>query len=82
MNGYSIEVPSSSLAADADATQTMHILTGNDLPMLDPKCLLVDDHKICWEKEPVAKPFDFVNNRCRINQEDDQLHCLGPTTTN
>ena len=46
--------------------------------MLDTKCLLVDDHRVCWDKEPVAKPFDFVNNRCRVDPNDDTLLCEGP----
>jgi len=46
------------------------VVTGNDLQMLTPQCLLVDGHKLCWENEPVAKPFDFIANRCRVDAED------------
>ena len=45
------------------------VITGNDLPMLTPQCLLVDAHKVCWETEPVARPFDFVDNRCRVTEQ-------------
>jgi len=70
LNGYSLEVPASGIPGSS-ATQTLHVLTGNDLPMLNSKCLLVDDHKVCWEKEPLAKPFDFIDNRCRVDSIDD-----------
>ena len=42
------------------------MVTGNDLPMLSAKCLLIDDHKVCWDGEPVAKPFDFIDKRCKV----------------
>ena len=80
LNGYSLQVPASSMA-DSDRTQMLHVLTGNDLPMVNLVCLRVNDQKVCWEKEPVAKPFDFIDNRCRIDPVSDQLDCLGPTTT-
>ena len=42
------------------------MVTGNDLPMLNAKCLLIDGHKVCWDNEPVAKPFDFIDKRCKV----------------
>ena len=64
------------------------MVTGNDLPMLSAKCLLIDDHKVCWDGEPVAKPFDFIDKRCKViaskngeNNENNSsaatLKCLG-----
>ena len=62
--------------------QIIRVQTGNDLPMLSAKCLLVhDDYKLCWEREPVAKPFEFIDNRCKVLEMEDgqmKVHCLGP----
>lgn len=69
LNGYPIEVQDS---------KTITVVTGNDLPMLNAQCLLIDGYKLCWDDEPVAKPFEFIDNRCRVDKVDQMVHCLGP----
>ena len=67
--------------------QMLRVYTGNDLTMLSAKCLQVfggknhDDYKLCWERSPVAKPFEYIDNRCQVLEMDDgqfKVHCLGP----
>ena len=68
--GYPVET--------GDEPALLTVTTGNDLTMLSPHCLLVDGYKLCWDKDPVAKPFDFIANRCSVDTEDEKVHCLGP----
>jgi len=73
LNGTAVEVPSTG--------QILRVVTGNDLPMLDSHCIVADGYKVCWEDGSVAKPFDFINNRCSVDPQDGQegqLNCLGP----
>lgn len=69
-----------------DDKQVVRVKTGNDLTMLSAKCILVDGYSICWNHEPVARPFDFIDNRCEIIEGDGasrgefRLHCLGLKT--
>ena len=66
-------------------SKVIRVKTGNDILMLSAKCLLVHgDYKLCWEHEPVAKPFEFIDNRCKVIEMDDgelKVHCLGPRSS-
>ena len=47
---------------DGVNSDVLTIVTGNDIPMLDEKCLAIDGYKACWEE--VAKPYEFINKKC------------------
>ena len=67
MNGYPLDLTNSEKVGEDDFHQlNFTVVTGNDLPMLNAKCLLIDEHKVCWDDEPVAKPFDFIDKRCKV----------------
>ena len=70
LNGYP-------LAAE-NADSALIVTTGNDLKMLSPQCLLIDDYKVCWDSEPVARPFDFIDNRCAVDRKEEKVICKGP----
>jgi len=62
--------------------QSLIVITGNDLLMLSPQCLLIDGYKVCWENESVARPFDFIDNRCAVDKKEEKVICKGPRTAN
>lgn len=74
LNGYPLDV---SLPHSAER-QLLRVVTGNDLTMLTAKCLLLEGYQLCWENQPVARPFDFIDNRCSVDTLDSTVKCLGP----
>jgi hypothetical protein len=64
--------------------QIIRVQTGNDLHMLSANCILVEGYQVCWQNDPVAKPFEFIDNRCEVAEGDEdgseefKVFCLGP----
>lgn len=63
--GQGINVP---LGDSLSEWQEVRVVTGNDIEMLSAQCLLLDGYQVCWENEPVARPFEFIDHRCSVDE--------------
>lgn len=57
---------------DGPDSDQLTIITGNDIPMLNEKCLTIDGFNVCWES--VAKPYEFIDQKC--NMVDERIWCF------
>ena len=47
------------VAIDGLYSNKLTIVTGNDIPILNERCLTVQGFHVCWES--VAKPYEFID---------------------
>ena len=52
------------IEVDGLYSNKLTLVTGNDIPMLNEKCITIDGYNACWED--MAKPYEFIEKKCQM----------------